>query len=140
MKGLVLCIALCACAKESREPTPARPATRPPPTPSRTVHRGPVKTTPRQLFDDFTRPDADGIVLLDKYRDGATFTATIKTVGVEDDGKPVVWIDVDGENLLTLDFDDPVPRDLHAGGQLTVTCKIGGASGALMMVTSCTRG
>ena len=96
-------------------------------------------TTPKQLFDDFTSPDTDGLVLLDKYRDGATFTATIKTVGTDEADNPVVWIDVDGENLMSLDFDDPAPRDLVAGAQLTVTCKIGGASGALMMVTSCTR-
>ena len=96
-------------------------------------------TTPKQLFDDFTSPDTDGLVLLDKYRDGATFTATIKTVGADEADKPVVWIDVDGENLMSLDFDDPAPRDLVAGAQLTVTCKIGVASGALMMVTSCTR-
>ena len=96
-------------------------------------------TTPKQLFDDFTSADTDGLTLLDKYRDGARFTATIKTVGAEDDGKPFVWIDVDGENLMSLDFEDPAPRDLEAGTELTVTCKIGGASGALMMVTSCTR-
>ena len=99
--------------------------------------RGPVHTTPRELFDDFTRPDADGLALADKYRNGATFTATIKTVCAEEDGKPVVWIDVDGENLMTLDFDE-APASLQVGGELTVTCKIGGASGALMMVTGCT--
>jgi hypothetical protein len=80
------------------------------------------------------------MVLLDKYASGATFTATIKAVGVEDDGRPVVWIGIDGDNVMTLDFADPAPGDLRPGARLTVTCKIGGASGALMMVTGCTRG
>jgi hypothetical protein len=118
---------------------PREPVRGPVQTTSREPVRGPVQTTPQRLFDDFTSPHTDGMALLDKYRDGATFTATIKTVGAEEDGRPVVWIDVDGENLMSLEFDDPAPRDLRAGGQLTVTCKLGGASGALMMVTSCTR-
>jgi hypothetical protein len=134
MKGLALCIVLAACASPRSEPARRHHERAEPRRP-----RGPVHTTPKQLFDDFTSPDGDGLGLVDKYRDGATFTATIKTVGAEDNGKPVVWIDVDGENVMSLDFDEPSPRDLHAGGQLTVTCKIGGASGALMMVTSCTR-
>jgi hypothetical protein len=142
MKGLALCLGLAACASPRSEPARRhqdaeamrRHQTKRPPA------RGPVLTTPKQLFDDFTSPDTEGLALLDKYRDGATFTAIIKTVGAEEDGKPVVWIDVDGENLMTLDFDDPVPRELHVGAQLTVTCKIGGASGALMMVTSCSGG
>ena len=125
MKGFVVWLALVACASPRSEPARRQ--------------AGPVMTTPKRLFDDFTSADTDGITLLDKYRDGVRFTATIKTVGAEEDGKPVVWIDVDGENLMTLDFDDPAPRDLQVGALLTVTCRIGGASGALMMVTSCTR-
>lgn len=129
MKGVLVCCVLVACASPRGEPTRRRAHHEP--------ARGPVLTTPKQLFDDFTSPDTNGIALLDKYRDGATFTATIKTVGTEEDGKPVVWIDVDAENLMSLDFADPAPRDLHPGAELTVTCKLGGASGALMMVTSC---
>lgn len=123
MRVVVLCAALVACAKTSAEPAP--------------VPR-PVHTTPRALFRDFTNPAADTLVLADKYRGGATFTATIKTVGAEQDGTPVVWIDVDGENLMTLDFAGPAPAGLRAGGRITVTCQIGGATGALMIVTGCT--
>ena len=102
------------------------------------AHRfGPVATTPHALFEDFTRPDADGLALLDKYAGGATFTATIKTVGVDEDGAPVVWIDVDGDDVMSLEFAPPAPQGLRAGARLTVTCRIGGASGALMMVTGC---
>jgi hypothetical protein len=81
MTRLVLCLALVACASPRSEPARRR---------HHEIARGPVQTTPKQLFDDFTSPDTDGLVLLDKYRDGATFTATIKTVGAEADGKPVV--------------------------------------------------
>ena len=134
MKGLVLCLALAACATNPRERPPEARVTQPMP---HLPTRGPVHTTPRELFVDFTRPAADGVLLLEKYRDGATFTATIKTVGAEEDGTPVVWVDVDGENLLTLDFADPAPANLRAGARVTVTCRIGGASGALMIVTRC---
>jgi hypothetical protein len=96
---------------------------------------GPLNTTPQELFEDFTGPDG---ALLDKYRHGARFTGTIKTVGVQDDGSPVVWIEVDGEIVMSLEFATPPQQPLHAGGQLTVTCKLGEASGALMMVIDCT--
>ena len=137
---LAVCVVLLACAKPT-EPAAGPIARSPADRAARMRHhaprRGPVHTTPQQLFEDFTRPDADGLALLDKYRDGARFTATIKTIGSEEDGTPVVWIDVDGENLMTLDFAEP-PADLEVGGELTVTCRIGGASGALMIVTGCT--
>ena len=125
--GLVVLACAAGCTRSAAEP-PARAAP------------GPVRTTAQQLFQDFTRPDADGLALLDKYRDGVTFTATIKTVGVEEDGRPVVWIDIDGENLMTLELVDPSPGGLVPGAALTVTCKLGGASGALMIVTDCVRG
>lgn len=102
----------------------------------------PVKTTPKDLFAEFTDPKADGMKLLDKYQNGATFTAPVKTVGAEESGKPVVMLDVDGKNMISVDFTDPVAakaKDLKAGDSLTVTCKIGGASGALMMVIDCVR-
>ncbi|HEY5923382.1 MAG TPA: hypothetical protein VIV11_17000 [Kofleriaceae bacterium] len=136
IRVVVSCLVLLACTKTS-EPAPRGPAARAARMRHHAPQRGPVLTTPQQLFADFTRPDADGIALLDKYRHGATFTATIKTVGTDEAGTPIVWIDVDGENLMTLDFAEP-PQALQAGTQLTVTCMLGGASGALMMVTGCT--
>jgi hypothetical protein len=136
MVRLALCIAsLFACANP-HEPARSPDARRAARIRHHAPKRAPVQTTPRALFEDFTRPDADGFALADKYRDGATFTATIKTVGAEEDGALVVWIDIDGENLMTLDFAEP-PARVQVGGELTVTCKIGGASGALMMVTGC---
>lgn len=127
MKALVLCAALIACAQPSPPGAPA-PAV---------VKRqfGPVKTTPLRLFDELVHADQ---ALADRYRDGVTFSAVIKTVGEDERGRPVVWIDVDGTDLITLDFSDPPPTGLRAGATLTVTCRIAGASGALMMVTACT--
>ena len=99
---------------------------------------GAVKTTPRELFADFTKPDADGLALLDKYREGATFTGMLKTVGADETGRPVLMMDVDGRNSIALGFANPLQAMGHNQGEsLTVTCKIGGASGALMMVTDC---
>ncbi|HSD91377.1 MAG TPA: hypothetical protein VLB44_27825, partial [Kofleriaceae bacterium] len=54
---------------------------------------GPVKTTPKDLFADFTKPDVDGLALLDKYRDGATFSGMIKSAGAEESGRPVLMMD-----------------------------------------------
>lgn len=131
MKALVLGAAcLVACAQPS--PPPASSSV-PPPAAKHPV--GPVKTTPLRLFDEFMHADA---ALVDRYRDGVTFSAVIKTVGEDERGRPVVWIDVDGTDLITLDFSDPPPTGLRAGTTLTVTCRIAGASGALMMVTACT--
>src|SRR5262245_8894281 len=138
MRRVWVSIALLACATKPAEPTTRGPEARAARMRHHAPQRGPIHTTPRELFEDFTRPDADGPTLLDKYRAGATFTATIRTAGVDDDGRWVVWVDVDGENMMTLDFAEP-PGELEVGGELTVTCRIGGASGALMMVTSCTR-
>jgi hypothetical protein len=99
---------------------------------------GPVKTTPRELFADLTKPDADGLALVDKYRKGATFTGMLKTVAEDESGRPVLMMDVDGHNIISLLFVDPRQAKGHKQGEsLTVTCKIGGASGALMMVTDC---
>ena len=135
---LLLALSIPACKKQQVEASAhahAAPATHEPPAP---VTAGPVKTTPRELFADFTKPDADGLALLDKYRDGATFTGMLQTVGEDENGRPVLMMDVDGRNIISLDFADPAQAAGHKQGEsLTVTCKIGGASGALMMVTDC---
>jgi hypothetical protein len=111
MKRVLLWLAAAvACTKEAGPSIDAQPPSRaklPPAHASRPMHRlGPVTTTPRELFEDFTRPDADGIALVDKYAGGVAFTATIKTVGFDEDGAPIVWIDIDGENVMSLDFAD----------------------------------
>ena len=96
---------------------------------------GPVHTSPLALYRDFTRGDDE---LLAKYRDGVTITGAIKSVGEGERDEPIVMMDVDGRNLLSLDFADPAAaRQIAPGDRVTVTCRIGGASGALMMVTGC---
>ena len=137
MRWLVL-FALLACGRGSAEPLTRGPEARAARIRHHAPARGPVHTTPRELFDDFTRPDADRPTLLDKYHAGATFTATVRTVAIDDNGTWIVWVEIDSENVMTLDFAEP-PGELQIGGELTVTCQIGGASGALMMVTACTR-
>jgi len=126
MRFLLLLVLVAGCGDRHAEGT------------AHAASRGPVKTTPRALFADFTQPDADGLALLDKYREGATFTGMLKTVGEDESGRPVLMMDVDGRNSISLGFVDWVRAKGHKQGEsLTVTCKIGGASGALMMVTDC---
>jgi hypothetical protein len=139
--SLLLVVAMTGCKKQQAEgtasaaPARVRPAATKLETPTT---GGPVKTTPRELFADFTKPDADGLALLDKYRDGATFTGMLKTVGEDETGRAVLMMDVDGRNIISLDFTSTEQAKGHKQGEsLTVTCKIGGASGALMMVTDC---
>lgn len=101
---------------------------------------GALKTTPADLFADFTKPNADGMALLDKYHDGATFTAKVKTA--PGDAAPTSAIfDVDGSNkMIMAEFADaakPKIKSLKAGDSVTVTCKIGGANGNMMQVSDC---
>ncbi len=99
---------------------------------------GPVKTTPKDLFAAFSDPKADGMALLNKYHDGATFSGKVSVKGAEETGKPILWIDIDGKNHMSVDYTDVTQaKAVKDGDTITVTCKIGGASGNLMMVTDC---
>ncbi len=100
---------------------------------------GPLKTTPKDLWSDFNG-GLKGAELMKKYNGPVTFTGTVKSVGQEESGKPVIMLDVDGKNMISIDYTDPAPikaKMPKAGDSLTVTCKIGGASGALMMALDC---
>jgi hypothetical protein len=97
---------------------------------------GPVKTDPKALWADFNG-GVKGMDLLDKYRDGATFTGTVKNVGEEIDHDPFVAVDIDGKNIIMLKFADKAKAKVKAGDSITVTCKIGGASGAMMLADEC---
>ena len=101
---------------------------------------GPVVITPKDLFAEWTKPDADGLALMTKYENGATFTGKLVTVSAEENGTPVLFMDVDGKSRISLGFTDVEPikaKKLKVGDELTVTCKIGGAMDALMQVTDC---
>ncbi|MDB4954652.1 MAG: hypothetical protein JWO36_2221 [Myxococcales bacterium] len=133
--------------KGTAETAPAVPApTAPAPTPAPAAADQPeaagtpVATNPKDLFAEFTKPGVDGMALLDKYHAGATFTGKIKSVGAEENGTPVIMLDVDGKSMISVQFTDPAAikaKKPKAGDSITVTCKIGGASDNLMMVTDC---
>lgn len=100
----------------------------------------PVVISPKDLFAEWTKPDADGMALMTKYEHGATFTGKLVNVGVEENGTPVLFMDVDGKSRISLGFTDVEPikaKKLKVGDELTVTCKIGGAMDALMQVIDC---
>ena len=99
---------------------------------------GPVKTTPKDLFAEFgENSKADPMALLDKYKDGATFSGVVKTA--PGDAAPTSAImDVDGKNMIMMDFKDAAAvKNVKAGDTITATCKIGGESGAMMQVSDC---
>jgi hypothetical protein len=162
----VLVIALAACGGKkdqpadkatdkpvAADPTPAAapapaPVTAPTPVaadpataPAAAAATAPVKTTPAALFDEFTKPGADTMALIDKYNAGATFTGKVKTASKEASGKPVIFIDVDGKRRIDLGMsgDGAAFKSVKIGDTITVTCKIGGADGDLMQVTDCTK-
>jgi len=101
---------------------------------------GVVKTTPKDLFADFSpNSSVKGMDLIDKYRDGATFTGTVSQVVGNPDGAPMIWVDVDGKNRIDVKFkDDAKGKSVKKGDALTVTCKVGGESGVTLYVTDCT--
>jgi len=101
----------------------------------------PVETNPKDLFADFTKPDADVMALMTKYENGATFTGKLVTVAAEESGTPVLFVDVDGKAKISIGVADPAPfkaKNLKVGDEITVTCKIGGAMDNLMQVIDCT--
>lgn len=98
----------------------------------------PVKTTPAALFDEFTKPGVDGMALLDKYHEGATFSGKVAVKGHEEDGKPILWMELDGGRHIDLTYTDVAKaKAVKDGDTVTVTCKIGGAMDKLMQVLDC---
>jgi hypothetical protein len=99
---------------------------------------GPVKTRTKELFAEFSENSkADPMALLDKYREGATFSGVIKTA--PGDAAPTSAImDVDGNNMIMMDFKDAASvKNVKSGDTITATCKIGGESGRMMQVNDC---
>lgn len=142
MKHLLVISALVfsACSKKAAptpttdDPPAAKPAEAPAP-----ATGGPVKTEPAALFDEFTKPGVDGMALLDKYHDGATISAKVAVKGHEEDGKPILWIQLAGAKHITLDYTDvEKAKAIKDGDTVTATCKVGGAMDNLMMLIECT--
>jgi hypothetical protein len=138
MKHLVIISALLfsACSKKTDDakPTTAAAATTEAPAKS----GGPVKTEPQALFDEFTKPGTDGMALLDKYHDGATISAKVVVKGHEEDGKPILWIELAGGKHISLDYTDVTKaKAIKDGDTVTATCQVGGAMDNLMMLIEC---
>jgi hypothetical protein len=102
---------------------------------------GPLKTNPKDLFGDFTKPGNDGMALLKKYHEGATFSAVVKTAPGSE-APTSMMLDVgDGQSVILASFVDTAKDKIatvKAGDTVTVTCKIGGANGHMMQVIDCT--
>jgi hypothetical protein len=97
-----------------------------------------VKTTPDALFDEFTKPGVDGMALLDKYHDGATISGKVTVKGHEEDGKPILWIELAGGRHIDLGYKDvEKAKAVKTGDTVTVTCQVGGAMDKLMQVIDC---
>ena len=138
----LLCFALiAACSKKddkpaatSGDPAPAAAAEK-----TTEATKAPVKTTPTALFDEFTKPGVDGMALLDKYHEGATFSGKVSLKGKEEDGKPILWMELDGGRHIDLGYKDvEKAKGVKDGDTVTVTCQIGGAMDKMMQVLDCT--
>ncbi len=138
MKHLVLISALLFAACSKKDST-APAADNAPKAAEAPKSGGPVKTEPQALFDEFTRPGTDGMALLDKYHDGATISAKVVVKGHEEDGKPILWVELAGGKHISLDYTDVAKaKAIKDGDTVTATCKVGGAMDNLMMLIECT--
>lgn len=127
----LLSLALLACSSKKDDKPVESPKTE-------EAAKGPVKTTPTALFDEFTKPGVDGMALLDKYHDGATFSGKVSVKGHEEDGKPILWMEIDGGRHIDLGYKDvEKAKTVKDGDTVTVTCQIGGAMDKLMQVLDC---
>lgn len=101
----------------------------------------PVVMTAQALFDDFNRPDANGMDLLDKYRPGVTVSGAVTNTIAEESGFLHVWLDGGNSHKVTLDFKDQgaaaKQKGVKSGDQLSATCGVGGTDGKMMMLIDC---
>jgi hypothetical protein len=144
MKHLVLiCAVLFAACSKKEDSKPAAdnaaPAAEAKAAEAPAKTGGPVKTEPQALFDEFTKPGTDGMALIDKYHDGATISAKVVVKGHEEDGKPILWVELAGGKHISLDYTDVAKaKAIKDGDTVTATCKVGGAMDNLMMLIECT--
>jgi hypothetical protein len=101
---------------------------------------GPSQIDVQTIWADFAG-GLQGMALSNKYHDPVTFTAVVKSVGEDMDHAPILMLDVDGKNMISIKFTDPKvvsAKPPKAGDSLAVTCKIVGANKSLMMAIDCT--
>ena len=146
--ALSLSFVVAACGKKTEkaapgaDPAPAakagEPAAAPAPTPEPAAEAAPIKTNIKDTFVEFTKPNADGMALLDKYKGGVTVTTKVAVKGHEETGKPILWADIDGKAHASLDYTDvEASKKIKDGEEVTATCKVGGAMDNLMMLIEC---
>jgi hypothetical protein len=93
-----------------------------------------MQTTPKDLFAEFAKPNADKAALMAKYSAGVTFTGKVVTTGGED-----VGFYIDGNHQIIANFAEPTRALAVKGGDaLTVTCKIKRADDSGVLVSDCT--
>jgi len=137
--ALVALLVFSACSKKSDTAADNTGGTAAKPAEPAAKAGGPVKTDPKALFDEFTKPGVDGMALIDKYHDGATISGKASVKGHEEDGKPILWIMLDGNKHISLDYKDVAKaKAIKDGDTVTATCQVGGAMDNLMMLTDCT--
>jgi hypothetical protein len=118
-----------SCSKREADPPPAAKPAAPevereaPPVPG-------VQTTPKDLFAELAKPNADRA----KYRAGVTFTAKVVAAAGED-----VGFYIDGNHQIGATFADPgKAMAVKVGDALTVTCKIKRGDDSGVQVSDCT--
>jgi hypothetical protein len=100
---------------------------------------GPVKTTAADLFADFTKPGGDAMALMNKYHDGATFSGTVKTAPGDEAPTTMIIAAGDKKNIIAQFKPEAAAKikTVKSGDSVTITCKVDGASGAMMQASDC---
>jgi hypothetical protein len=116
----------------SAKPAPAAEQVAPPPAPPQPAPG--VQTTPKGLFAEFAKPNADRAAVMAKYSAGVTFTAKVVSTGGED-----VGFYVDGNHQIIGTFVDPSKAmAVKVGDALTVACKVKRGDDSGVQVSDCT--
>jgi hypothetical protein len=93
------------------------------------------------LFADYNAPGQDGLALMKKWENGVAVSGTVKRVITEEAGNVAVWLDGGDKNNVSLGFTDEgkaaKDKGVKEGDKVSAQCKIGGASGTLMMLIDC---
>jgi len=132
-------VTMAACSK--KKDAPASGADKPAEGGEAAAAAGPLTMQAPALFDDFNKPGADGMALLDKYRAGVVVTGTVTNTITEMDNSVSVMLDAGGTHKMSVGFTDKgaaaSKKGVKAGDSLTATCKVGGSDGNLMMLIDC---
>jgi hypothetical protein len=102
---------------------------------------GPVTLAAPALFDDFNKPGADSMALLDKYRPGVVVSGSVTNTITEMDNSLTLWLDAGNSHHVSLGFKDQgaaaSKKGIKAGDQVSAQCSVGGSDGKMMMLIDC---